>query len=413
MEIQVVGAGREVGKSAILVEDVDRILLDCGVKLQPDPPSYPRIPKNLDACIISHAHLDHVGGAPSIYAKQKIPIYMTDVTMELSLLLIKDSLKIAKKEGYPTPYTPNDVRRMMKHTKLVSYGEKFRVGNFDCSLYDAGHIPGSSGILIQGKNEKIFYTGDIQTTQSHLLNSCHLPEKADVLITESTYSARSHPKREYEEKKLISSVEEVLANEATALIPVFAVGRAQEILLMLEDYADQIAVDGMPKTAGEIISSYGYYLKDNKQLRHVLKKVHYVQSPDDRKLTNKKYPILVSSAGMMSGGPVVSHLKMMSKKPENRVIFTGFLVEDSPGKKLLDTGMFQNNDEKFPVKCQLEQFDLSAHTDRKGLFSIIEHVKPEHVICVHGDHCKEFAKELEEELNIHAYAPKNGEAVEI
>jgi putative mRNA 3-end processing factor len=413
MDIQVIGSGQEVGRSAILVEDVDRVLLDCGVKLQPEPPKYPKIPKDLSACIISHAHLDHSGGTPSIYSKQKIPIYMTDVTMELSLLLIKDSMKIAKKEKLPMPYSPNDVRRMMRQTKIVSYEEKFRIGNFECMLYDAGHIPGSAGILMKSGGKKIFYTGDIQTTPSNLLNPCKVPEQVDILITESTYSYRSHPKREKEERKFIGLVEEALANEVTTLIPVFAVGRAQEVLLMLEKYADKIAVDGMPKTAGEIISSYGYYLRDNKRLKNVLKRVHYVQSPDDRRITNKKYPILVSSAGMMSGGPVVSHLRMMAKNPENKVIFTGFLVEDTPGKILLDTGMFKNDDEKFPVKCKVEQLDLSAHTDRTGLFNLIKYMNPKIVISVHGDHCREFAKDIENDLEITAYAPKNGENIEV
>jgi len=412
MKIEVLGSGQEVGRSAIVINDRDKILLDCGVKVQPEPPEYPFIEK-CDGIIITHAHLDHCGAAPIYYKRWNPPIYMNDITQELSELLILDSINVAKKEGFGVPFTMKEIRAMKKYTRLVNYYEKFKIGEFTCSLYDAGHIPGSSGVLIEKNGKRIFYTGDIQTVDSHLLHKCHLPTNVDILITESTYSYKNHPDKNREEKLFLESVEEVINKGETVLIPVFAVGRAQEILLILEKYADKIALDGMAKTASDIISRYEEYIKEPKKFQKILRRVNWIENQRERENAIRNYPIIVSSAGMLGGGPAVFYLRKLHKRPESKVVFCGFLVEDTPGRNLIQTRIFQNSEEKFHVHTELEQFDLSAHTDRNGLFSIIEKTEPKYVICVHGDHCKEFANDIENRYNIIAYAPKNGDIVEI
>jgi len=420
MQIEVLGSGHEVGKSAILVDDEKtRIMLDFGVKLQPEPPKYPKI-KRADAIILSHAHLDHSGALPLLYKKWKqrpnrsIPCFMTDITFDLTNLLLNDSMKVSKIQGYGTPYDKGDFGRMIKNTKLVNYNKIFRIGSFYCSLFDSGHIPGSAGILLDN-NKKIFYTGDIQTIDSHLLRGCQLPDKVDVLITESTYSYKDHLRREKEEEKFLKSIEETLAKEEIALIPVFAVGRAQEILLILEKYAGKIALDGMAKKASDLISYNSHYLRNPKKLKYILKKVHWIRTKKERTKALKNCSIIVSSAGMLGGGPAVNYLRGIKGKAESRVLFTGFLVEDSPGWKLIKTKIFENAEERFDVHCELQQFELSAHTDKTGLFDIIKRTKPEKVICVHGEsrHCENFANEIKEKLNINAFAPKNGEAINL
>ncbi len=415
MQISIHGAGQEVGRSAILVGDnKTNVMLDYGVKLHPEPPSYPLKPEKIDAIILSHAHLDHCGALPVFYRKSKLPLFMTDITLDLTTLLIKDSIKVAKKNGYSTPFANNDLSRMVKSTKIVRYGEKFRAGDFNCRLYDAGHIPGSSGVLMESRGKKVFYTGDIQTADSRLLKGCKLPEKVDVLITESTYSYRDHIARKNEEKRFIELVEETIADEETALIPVFAIGRSQEILLILEEYKSKIAMDGMARKASDIIASYGAYLNDAKKLRAILRKIHFV-TKESRAGVIKKYPIIVSTAGMLGGGPSVNYLREISRMPESKVLFTGFLVEDSPGWNLIKTKIFENEEERFKVHSELQQINLSAHTDRSGLLEIIEKTRPETVICVHGEeeNCKNFAKFLEDEKGITAYAPKNGDAIRL
>lgn len=412
MEVQVLGAGNEIGRSAILVKAKENILLDCGVKIQPEPPKYPELPKDINACVISHAHLDHCGATPVLFLEKEIPVYMTDVTLELASLLVKDSMKVAKKNGYPTPFGKSEAKRMVKNTRLVDYGERFRIGEFVCALYDAGHIPGSSGVLLNN-GKRIFYTGDIQTADSQLLRGCKLPKETDTLIIESTYSDRNHPKRGEEEKRLVEAVEDALALNEAALIPVFAVGRAQEVLLILEKYANKIALDGMAKAASDIISGYGSYLKDRHRLKSVLKKVKFVHTDKERERVMKSRPIIISSAGMLGGGPAIHYLRLIQKRKESKVLFTGFLVEESPGRNLIETKIFKTAEEQFHVHCDLQQFELSAHAGRDALFEIVEKLKPKQVVCVHGEKCDEFAKEIEERFSIDAYAPKNGESVRL
>ncbi len=410
-ELEILGSGSEVGRSAILVGGKKRFVMDYGVKIQPEPPQYPMIEK-VDAAIVSHAHLDHVGATPLLFKKQKIPIYMNDITLELGIMLIKDSMKVAKKEGFGVPFAKNDVKRMVKNTKIVRYKEHFRIGDFSCSLWHSGHIPGSSSVLVES-GKRIFYTADIQTRPSHLLNPCQLPDKVDVLVLESTYGMKVQAERKKEEKRLVEAVEETVANGGVALMPVFAVGRAQEVLLVLKDYINKIALDGMAKLASEIIADYSSYIKNPKEFGSLLKKAKFIRTDTERAAALKKYPIIIASAGMLGGGPAVHYLREIQKHPESKVLFTGFLVEDSPGRNLIETKIFENAEEKFHVHADLQQVELSAHADRNGLFEIIKRTKPETVICVHGDQCQKFAEDIEKEFNIQAFAPKNGEVVKV
>lgn len=408
MRIKVLGAGQEVGRSCILVEGEKKIVMDCGVKLQPEPPQYPMVDevKDADFAILSHAHLDHCGAMPLLMKKQKMPVYMTDITLELSSLLVKDSMKVGRMQGYGTPFGKAEMKKFVKSAKIVGYGEKFA----SCRLFDAGHIPGSAGVLLE--KEKVFYTGDVQTIESNLLRPAKFPEKCNTLIIESTYSQRNHLLREQEERNLVESVEEALSKDETALIPVFAIGRAQEVLLVLKKYAPKIALDGMTKTASEIISDYGSYVKNLKEFRGVLKKVHMVERGSERDKILKKYPIIIASAGMLGGGPAVDYLSRISHREDSKVLFTGFLVEESPGSNLIKTKIFENGSQKFDVHCEVRQFSLSAHAGRNSLLSIIDRLRPKNVICVHGDSCKQFAEELRGR-GINAFALKNGEEVKL
>lgn len=327
-------------------------------------------------------------------------------------MLIKDSMKVAKKEGFSVPFDKGHVKRMTKNAKLVRYNEHFRIGEFSCSLWQSGHIPGSSSVLLEG-GKKIFYTADIQTRPSHLLEPCMLPDKVDVLIIESTYGMKVQADRKKEEKRLIEAVEETIVNQGIALMPVFAVGRAQEVILILKDYISKIALDGMAKLASEIVAQYGSYIKNPKEFRELLKRAKFIRSEEQRAEALKKYPIIIASAGMLGGGPAVRYLRDMQALTGGRVLFTGFLVEDSPGRNLIETRIFENAGERFHVHADLQQIELSAHADRNGLFDIIKQTRPGTVICVHGDRCSEFAKDIEEEFGVQAFAPKNEEIIRV
>jgi putative mRNA 3-end processing factor len=411
MDIKFLGGAREVGRSAVCISDNDsKLMLDYGVNLQTDPISYPLVEKGINAVILSHAHLDHSGALPVLFKKEKPFLFTNDISLELTKLLIKDSIKIARKERMSLPFTRNHLRRMIRRTKLINYNELFRVGNFKCRLFDAGHIPGSAGVLLEN-DKRIFYTGDIKLYDTKLLRGCELPKKVDVLITESTYSYKDHPKDE--EERFLKSIKEVIDKNQNAVLPVFAVGRAQEVLLILEGFTKHIALDGMAKKASDLILTYGYYLRDSKKLKEVLNNVNWIYTSDEREGAVKKYPLIVSTAGMLGGGPAISYIKKIKDSSNSKIIFTGFLVEDTPGRNLLLTGVYSNEGQSFEVKCKIEQYDLSSHAGKEELIKIIQRLKPKQVICVHGDRCEDFAETIEEKFSIPAYAPKNGETITI
>ncbi len=420
--MQVLGGGGEVGGNAFLIQNKStNVMLDYGVKIQPEPPTYPISPRRrIDAIILSHSHLDHCGGIPALYTKSargNYPTFFTnEVTLETTKLLIKDSMKISKLEQYPMPFNEYDVKAMVSSAQTMSYRHKFDLGSFKCEFYDAGHIPGSVATLLMDKDtgKRIFYTGDIGYKDTHLLKGCNLPNKVDTLILESTYAKKDHPPRQKEEERFIQELEETLANNEKALIPVFAVGRSQEVLLTLEKYANKAALDGMAKAASDIILQYPNYIREPERLRRILDKVMWVQNQNDRKHVLDKIPIIVSTAGMLSGGPMVYYLKELKSNPNVHLMFTGFLVEDSPGRNLIKTSVYENDEEKFHFQGRMSQYDFSGHAGHHELLKIIEKTQPSKVICIHGDHTKEFAAEIRQRYkNIETIAPKNGETVKI
>ena len=411
------GGGREVGRSAVMLSDEGhRIMLDYGMAVG-DPPQWPMPAPKLDAAILSHSHLDHCGALPILYSKNhKLPLFTNDLTLDSSAMLIRDSIKIAKWEGFDLPFSTKDFHAMLRNAKLLDYNERFRIGNFNCELRDAGHIPGSASPFMQHSSGlRIFYTGDIKLEDSRLLKGADLPKRTDVLIIDSTYSQTEHPSRQQEEKNVLAAVEEALAENEPVIFPVFAVGRSQEVLLILEKYADKIAVDGMARDATQMAMSYSRYLRNPGALRRILNKVTWIRTEQDRAQALKKFPIIVTTAGMAVGGPILYYLRQLRGSPQAKILFVGYLTEDSPARKLLETGILRTAEEDIKVHCDIRRYDLSAHGGRSDLFEIVNRTNPSYVICVHGEpaSCDKFAEEISEKFGVKAIAPANGEIVEI
>jgi putative mRNA 3-end processing factor len=262
---------------------------------------------------------------------------------------------------------------------------------------------------------KIFYTGDIKLEATKLLRGADLPKRTDVLVMDSTYSQTEHPSRVNEEKNVLEAVEEALSKNEPVILPVFAVGRSQEALLILEKYADKIALDGMARDATQMVMSYGRYIRDPRTLQRILNKVTWIRTEQERAKALDRFPIIVTTAGMASGGPIIYYLRQLQRRPEAKILFIGYLTEDSPARSLLETGILRTAEEEIKVRCDIRHFDLSAHAGRSELFEIVRRVKPSLAVCVHGEpkFCERFAEEIEEDLGIKAVAPANGEVVEM
>jgi len=413
MKISFLGAMGCVGASGILVEEKDtKLVLDYGTKPREIPPIFPLPVERPLAVLLSHSHLDHSGALPLLVKEYSTPIYSININKELVELLLEDSIKVSAEEGYELPFSSYDVKQTVKNFVDVSYNKKIKIGDFNVTFFDAGHIPGSSMIFLESEKTNILYTGDFNTLDTRLIEGCEksLP-KVKNLIIESTYADRDHPNREEEEKELIRLIDESISEDEPVIIAAFAVGRAQEILLILYNYGINypIYMDGMAKKATTIISKYKNLLKDQRKFEDALDFVNFVK-PEKRKKIIKQACVIITTSGMLNGGPVVYYINKLYKKEKASLILTGWQIEGTPGKILLETGKFIYDNKELDVRMKVKRLDFSAHLGRSELFKFVEKLNPEKVFCIHGDHTQEFAEELKRE-GFDAVAPLANERI--
>ncbi len=414
MEIQFLGGASEVGRSAIFIKDDKRILLDYGIKIN-EKTEFPMQAAGVDIAVLSHAHLDHSGFIPSLFFANYPVTITTEPTAQLSELLIKDSMKINRKQHMKQSYFNKQLEIFMNRYLKYEYGVPVENNGYYISLYDAGHITGSAVTLIEKmKNDKrIVYTGDFKIDPQILQGSADIVE-SDVLIIESTYANREHPNRSELIKKFVEGIKEVLDNNGTALVPSFAVGRAQEILaiLYMNKLIDYTYIDGMAKAASEIVINYPEFTRNKDILMGALKNVNWIGMHADRSEPLRKPSIIVTTAGMLNGGPALNYITRLNEN--SKIFLTGYQVEGTNGRRMMEGKPIKINSRKFKVNTPWEFFDFSAHAGKSDLFEYVRRSNPEKVICVHGDaeNTKLFADTLKIE-GFEAYAPKVGEKIKI
>ena len=415
MEIRFLGAAREVGRSAFLLETGrSRVMLDYGVKLDHET-EYPLEPKGIvDSFIISHAHLDHSGYLPNYYSYTTPVSYMTPPTLDLSVLLWTDFIKVAGKKGEEPPFAKTDIRDAENNTIVCGYRESVEISDdVVMEFFDAGHIPGAAMTKLYLPRKTLLYTGDFKLEETRMHGGADLSDvEADVLIMESTYADRDHPNRKKVEKEFVETVRSVLDNGGHVILPSFAVGRSQELVeILVENKVDYpIFLDGMARDAARIILRHPGYVKDHKALARALKKAFWIKRASQRKRALEEPSVIVTTAGMLQGGPVYEYLSHLRKDPNSMIVFTGYQVEDTPGRQLLDTGTIPLGEEVVKVEMQVKRYDFSAHAGRSELFTLVKRVNPEKIFVVHGDepNAVRLAEELTE-MGYDAVAPRLGE----
>jgi putative mRNA 3-end processing factor len=414
LEVKVLGAARQVGRSAFLVTHRDsKILLDYGA-MTTKVPGFPMHvpPKDIKAIVLSHAHLDHSGAAPLHFLSGSMKLHATPVTSELSNLLIQDFIKIS---GQYLPFEFLDLMAMNSNTVNHGYMEPFQVGDFSIQFYDAGHIPGSAVVAVEAGNKRLLYTGDINGEETNLLGGSwkNLGE-ADMVITESTYATADHPGRAKAESELVDFANEVVGRGGILLVPAFSVGRAQEIAMTLvkNGFRHPIAMDGMALKVNGILLRYQEYLRDPTALRRTLETIEELTSWTQRRRAIKRPGVIVSPAGMLVGGASIFYNEHLSMGDKNGIAIVSFQVPGTPGRTLIDKGLTIYRGKPTKVKAEVRRFDFSSHSGKSALLSDLKGIggSPK-FLTVHGEEesCLALAEELHTGFGVEATAAMPGQ----
>jgi KH/beta-lactamase-domain protein len=448
VRITFLGSARQVGRSAILVKTREsEILMDCGI----NPGSrnaigtYPRLDveefdlSRLDAVVISHAHLDHCGFLPYLYKYgYNGPVYCSEPTSSVMTLLQSDYIDVTRKEGKAPPYSAEDISEAILHTIPLGYGEVTDISpDVRLTLHNAGHILGSSiSHLHIGKGlHNVVYTGDFKYGPTALLQpaSSYFP-RVETLIMESTYGGSDNftPSREETESRFVDICNNIL-NGGKVLIPVPAVGRAQEILMVINKHMSEgdllqvpVYIEGMISEATGIHTAYPDYLSHEvrdqilKEGANPFESDYFtvVMQHDMRDEIVEGGPcIVMATAGMMEGGPVLEYFKRLAPDENNGIVFVSYQVAGTMGRRVqsgMGSAQMYGNDGKMEIiniamSTHIVQ-GFSGHSDRRQLMNYVRRLKPSprRVYVVHGEESKtdNLARSISKLRGVRGYSPR-------
>lgn len=382
-----------------------KFLFDYGMN-PTKPPTFPMLAPKVDGVFVTHSHLDHVGMLPWLNKNGGANVYATPPTLSVIPILLYDSVKIANLEGTKLPYEEFDVDSIIETFTPLNYGEVMEFKDQEITPHNTGHLIGSAMYLIQN-DRRVVFTGDIQSIDTHLTFGIK-PIDTDVLIVESTYAGKEHPPRPSVEENFLSSIQKVVEQDGVAVVPAFATGRAQELLMVLENTDYEIWIDGMARTVCNVLLAFPKYIKNFQRYKKMLRRVRLVRSKSDRERALNG-DVIITTSGMLDGGPVLNYISQLNN-PKNGLFLTGYQVEDTNGRMLLETGSIDIAGVATKVNMDVQFFDFSAHSGHKELVDFIEGSRPDKVVLMHGEKREELAKNL---TSAKVILPRNGEEFEI
>ena len=448
------GGVKQVGRSCfIVVTRESKIMLDCGIN--PGETSglnaYPRLDwfdfdlDDLDAVVISHAHIDHQGFLPTLFKfGYKGPIYCTEPTLPLMNLLQMDSVKISKSNGTFLSYESRDVNEVIKHCITLPYGKPTDISpDITISLNNAGHIMGSATVHLNiAGAHNILYSGDYKYAKTQLLDSAlSVYPRVETLITESTYGNTTDimPDQSTVYRNFTDSINQTLIEGGKVLIPVPAVGRAQEIMLIIDKEMREghliecpIYIEGMISEASAIHMSYAHYLGYEVR-KSVSQGINPFQSEyftvinghgkREEVFDDENAAIIMATSGMLEGGPSVEYFKEIAPSPNNKILFVSYQINGTLGRRVLDgtmneVSMLDKNGKLkvVPVRCHTQKMDgFSGHSDFNQIMSFVAKIRPKRVLVNHGERSKSenVASAIYSRLKIRSGVPDNREILRL
>src|ERR671911_2455112 len=448
------GGVKQVGRSCFIVMTSEsKIMLDCGINPGENNAidAYPRIDwfdfklDDLDAIIISHAHIDHQGFLPTLFKYgYDGPVYCTEPTLPLMNLLQLDSVKISQNNGVYCPYEIRDINEIIKHCITLPYGKPTDISpDTTITLNNAGHIMGSATVHLNISGaHNILYSGDYKYARTQLLDTAlSVYPRVETLITESTYGNTFDvmPDQTSVYDNFTKSINQTLQQGGKVLIPVPAVGRAQEMMLVLDKEMRErnlvecpIYIEGMISEASAIHMSYAHYLGFNVR-KSVSSGVNPFQSEyftlvngpgkRDEILEDRNPSIIMATSGMLEGGPSVEYFKSIAPLRGNKIIFVSYQINGTLGRRVMDgimneIGMMDKNGKVkvVPVNCDTQRVDgFSGHSDYNQIMNFVYRVKPKRVIVNHGEKSKSenIASAIHNRYHMRTSVPDNREVIKL
>ena len=448
------GGVKQVGRSCfVVVTPETKVMLDCGIN--PGEMSgldaYPRLDwfnfdlDDLDAVVISHAHIDHQGFLPTLFKYgYRGPVYCTEPTLPLMILLQTDSVKIANSNGTYLPYAVRDVNEVIKHCITLPYGKPTDISpDVTITLNNAGHIMGSATVHLNISGaHNILYSGDYKYAKTQLLDSAvSIYPRVETLITESTYGNTTDvmPDQQSVYQGFTESINKTLMDGGKVLLPVPAVGRAQEIMLVMAKQMKEgrliespIYIEGMISEASAIHMSYAHYLGSDVR-KSVSQGINPFQSEyftvisgygkRDDILNDENPAIVMATSGMLEGGPSVEYFKELAPNPKNKIMFVSYQINGTLGRRVIDGAMSEvsmmeksGKVKVVPVRCQTQRIDgFSGHSDFNQILNFVSRIRPKRVLVNHGEKSKSenVASSIYSRLKIRSGVPDNREIVRL
>ena len=380
------GGGNEVGNVGIVLEDPssNRLLLDYGIA-PTKPPRYPNEAPHVSNAIITHSHIDHLGMVPWLASNHNTTLHGTELTAAISEMMWYDCHKVSSIEGYPLPWDKRDIDLALSAWKTHSFNKPWTQDDWKLELHGAGHIPGAAMLHVETPNKSVLFSGDFDTRDSQLTVGAK-PVKSDVLFVEGTYGGRDHPPKQEENERFIERVIEVTDRGGTALVPAFANGRTQDVVMLLHKHLPEldVHVDGMGKRVAKLQMEHPETLRDPNALESAWQWCRRVSSKSDRKKALDA-DVIVSTSGMLDGGPSIWYLNRLRHNPNNAILLTGYQARNTGGRRLLEERRIPIFGKLSSIDLEVDQYSFSTHAGHQEIVEFAAQCQAEDVVIYHSD----------------------------